>query len=367
MSKRRRRRRSSSATDLGYAFQYFQPTQDGQCLQYKSINNNNNPQKSFSKAMGSCHASLDRVFAWKVNGQGVLHRDDDSSSAKRLLAAAAQQSKSSSQCLSRGENDETILAPCNPDAKKRGTEQQQQQQRVAHLSIVRYQPASVVQERNNRIVAYELELAANATKAAANRTATKNDQPKVTIEDPVVVVEEQQQHIPRSKDRARSHASQPMQHAEVKSSKKRMGSVTASSVVPTEEQQQPKRSFFTLQDTNPILFHGDSLQQAALKKKQQQSKSTSSNLVHSSEDAASYKLRRLETHPYIAASKDEMWIDPQTNLEYHTDLCRYLGHERKEAGRHTLAGIGYYTKTVLNIKVCSECILFYEIHTTDSL
>ena len=65
-------------------------------------------------------------------------------------------------------------------------------------------------------------------------------------------------------------------------------------------------------------------------------------------------VRKIQTNPYIAASKDEKWIDPQTGLVYRTDLCQYLGHERKEVGRHTLTGIGQYTKTMLNIKVSKK-------------
>ena len=56
-------------------------------------------------------------------------------------------------------------------------------------------------------------------------------------------------------------------------------------------------------------------------------------------------------NPYVATSNEERWTDPQNGLIYHTDLCQYLGHERKDAGRHTLTGVGQYTKTMLKIKV----------------
>jgi len=62
-------------------------------------------------------------------------------------------------------------------------------------------------------------------------------------------------------------------------------------------------------------------------------------------------IRKIQVNPYISESKDERWTDPQTGLDYRTDLCQYLGHERAEAGRHTLTGVGQYTKTVFNIKV----------------
>jgi hypothetical protein len=62
-------------------------------------------------------------------------------------------------------------------------------------------------------------------------------------------------------------------------------------------------------------------------------------------------IRKIQVNPYIAASKDEQWTDPQTGLVYWTDLCQYLGHDRNDVGRHTLTGVGQYTKTMLNIKV----------------
>lgn len=73
------------------------------------------------------------------------------------------------------------------------------------------------------------------------------------------------------------------------------------------------------------------------------------------EKRAPVKLRKMPVHPYIASAKDEVWTDPQTDLQYPTDLCSYLGYDRKEAGRHTLTGVGQYMRTVFNVKVrCSS-------------
>ena len=69
-------------------------------------------------------------------------------------------------------------------------------------------------------------------------------------------------------------------------------------------------------------------------------------------------VRKIQTNPYIAASNDERWADPKTGLIFRTDLCQYLGHERKDVGRHTLTGVGQYTKTMLNIKVRKERSVF---------
>jgi len=64
-----------------------------------------------------------------------------------------------------------------------------------------------------------------------------------------------------------------------------------------------------------------------------------------------HRLRKIPIHPYIQSSNDFVWVDPLTSLEYPTDLCQYLGQTKKEAGRHTLMGVGQYYRTAFNIKV----------------
>ena len=69
---------------------------------------------------------------------------------------------------------------------------------------------------------------------------------------------------------------------------------------------------------------------------------------------APHKVRKIPKHPYIEASTDGVWVDGETGLEYPTDLSEYLGQDRKETGRHTLMGVGQYTRTVFKIKVRLE-------------
>jgi hypothetical protein len=64
-----------------------------------------------------------------------------------------------------------------------------------------------------------------------------------------------------------------------------------------------------------------------------------------------HRPRKIPVHPYIQSSNDFVWIDPLTSLQYPTDLCQYLGQTKKEAGRHTLMGVGQYYRTAFNIKV----------------
>jgi hypothetical protein len=82
--------------------------------------------------------------------------------------------------------------------------------------------------------------------------------------------------------------------------------------------------------------------------------SRSSNFVP--EDTP-YKIRKMPIHPYIAASKDGFFEDPQTGLKFPTDISEYLGHDRQVTGRHTLTGLGVYTRTMLKIKIYT--VAFY--------
>lgn len=75
-----------------------------------------------------------------------------------------------------------------------------------------------------------------------------------------------------------------------------------------------------------------------------------------SESSAHHRPIKIPLHPYIEASRDGIWVDPLTSLQYPTDLCTYLGHTKTEAGRHTLMGVGQYYRTAFNIKVRNYAI-----------
>ena len=380
---KRRRRRPVPMTDLGFALEYVEPTLDGHCLLRHRLSSAATvtatsrrrwrrpntaaaqPLLSVSESLGSCQTSpVDRVFSWNVNGQGVLHT--------KISQKSKSSSSSPQHCLWRINATATLLDTCKlsmnnhndiDDAMSDGTTTTTTTKRMAHLSLIRHVPAFVAQEREEAAQIAK-------SKAAAAAAALKR----------VVVVEEQQEtivqppeHVLRSNaaDAAHRHASEPLQHAQVKSSssmivatatavgggggtgtmkKKPLGSVVKATTATTTATTSPKTKLFTLKDTNPILFIGG--QGFDTKSSTLSPTASSSLLPTASTSAASYKLRRLETHPYLASAKNNVWTDPQTGLEYPTDLCSYLGHDLKKAGRHTLTGVGYYTKTVLNIKVC---------------
>lgn len=77
------------------------------------------------------------------------------------------------------------------------------------------------------------------------------------------------------------------------------------------------------------------------------SSTSSEKILPKSTAAVAGKLHhnRIYRHPYIDASTNNIWKDPLTGLEYHTDLCQYLKwncNERRD--RHTLTGVGIYRK-----------------------
>jgi hypothetical protein len=110
-----------------------------------------------------------------------------------------------------------------------------------------------------------------------------------------------------------------------------------------------------LRDTNPILLLGNSqhdystFHDKSRKRNERDGKASLTRRITDRESSVSYKTRPIQIHPYIAASKNDVWTDPQTGLEYQTDLCGYLGHDRKEKGRHTLMGVGQYKKFVVKV------------------
>ncbi len=88
--------------------------------------------------------------------------------------------------------------------------------------------------------------------------------------------------------------------------------------------------------------------------------SSPSSSPHLHHDDTPHRPRKIPVHPYIAASVNGRYEDPNTGLSYPTDISEYLGHNRKEIGRHTLTGLGVYTRTMLKIKVSSSKYCFVE-------
>jgi hypothetical protein len=168
--------------------------------------------------------------------------------------------------------------------------------------------------------------------------------------------------LPKTRDIAHNHANDRVVRAQPLFE---MNLATRPLLTTVTRKESTASPFAALQDSNPILFLGKSARSSSSSSsnKQESPRTKSSNTMpikSSSAPTSPGKLRKMEVSPYIAASKDEIWVDPQTGLEYRTDLCRYLGHDRKESGRHTLMGVGQFIKTMLKIKVrgCCCCTVY---------
>lgn len=77
---------------------------------------------------------------------------------------------------------------------------------------------------------------------------------------------------------------------------------------------------------------------------------------HAHHEEIVHKPRKIPVNPYIEASKNSVYVDPVTGMSYPTCISEYLGHDRKEVGRHTLTGVGIYTRTMVKIKVSTIAI-----------
>lgn len=117
---------------------------------------------------------------------------------------------------------------------------------------------------------------------------------------------------------------------------------------------------------SPFLGVGGHFERRMHQTKPAMEKNGGTNIIHNTasprssnlgSDDTPYKIRKMPIHPYIAASKDGWFEDPQTGLKFPTDISEYLGHDRQVTGRHTLTGLGVYTRTMLKIKIYS--VAFY--------
>ncbi len=307
--------------------------------------------------------SEDRAWFWKVNELGILHFEKPgrgmrkSNHKKKLL-----NKRQSFECVWRNASV-AVLLPCDgrdPSKLINSTSMHDVDERVVQFQFLRQVNKRDLQSPD-----------AEATKLTTDGEVMKVDPNPDTSEDNV----EKQSWVstlpyafgglPSLMDIAHTHAK-----ASVRQTEPRSGSRTPSILPQRPSEVVSKKVPRFLGDTNPILVAstnrtvGGSIRvqgprRTVMEEKLSRQPTSTSSVVHegSLSHATRPAVRKIQINPYIAASKEERWKDPQTGLVYSTDLCRYLGHERKDVGRHTLTGVGQYTKTMLNIKVRSVSLL----------
>eukprot|EP00986_Skeletonema_menzelii_P000980 scaffold274_cov144-Skeletonema_menzelii.AAC.3 len=334
--------------------------------------------------LGPCLS--EEAWVWHVNRDGILVRGLTKSEIRkrnrrwRLFAGKAAtvdrlNLSTNLGCVHRNSTIASLL-PCNLDAKNRvGTSADS----IVEFSLVRYpSTASKAHHQSNAAVTNEvndssswepwktLDGASMLSPGGNVQTSTSNNEEKLA------------DHLPRSRTTSQNAKNRKV---EVKST----ASMLHASLDPVRSPKYEATSASHIRDApiamNGVAFHEQrgthdnvntegsttphtikpQLQKAStLRADDRKSKSTLLHkLPHNTapgersddHDSNPHRPRKIPIHPYIQSSKDFVWIDPLTSLEYPTDLCTYLGQNKKEAGRHTLMGVGQYYRTAFNIKV----------------
>lgn len=267
----------------------------------------------------------ERSWSWQFNENGILYfekkkgKSRGTPKAKRLLGK-----QKILECVGKNSTD-AVIFPCNgrpSSAEKNGT-------RAVQMVVVQQIRASSSGVR------------------PLGMEGTIDDR---ISEEPQVVEEKDEKppiHYPPSYvDIAHIHASSAAVHAQLNAGSSRRASLSRPKE-PTAEKEPVRLPLQFLVDTNPILLaNTESSSPSRL--------GTERIKIEMKIPNAGTTLPKIKMNPYVANSQNNMWTDPKTGLVYPTDLCNYLGYTRKEAGRHTLTGVGQFMKTAFNIKVGIE-------------
>jgi len=348
--------------------------------------------------LGKC-SSLESAWSWKINSHGILYQDQpyyDSSSSSHLQEKTSHNTRRQDQqyyyCTWRTNDTEALLAPCYLDdlsSADHDESQQQDNNRLVSFSLVRYQAtaSTSITEKSKKQYQRSLskhskqqhpqQLRDNGNSGTTTATASGNalHGKPISSSTTMSTSENMPNHMDHSK--AHTHASEPMLHPELKPPSQllfaRVGGSSSSSSSKNNANNKNKNAIHNrhgnnnknsplafLAESNPLLFDVSSTSTKGdtppKSKRRGISSATTSTTTTSSSSSSrdtttTMRPRRIPVHPYIAACKNEVWTDPQTDLKYLTDLSGYLGDDRKVTGRHTLTGVGLYTRTVFNIKV----------------
>lgn len=289
-------------------------------------------------------------WAWELDSQGGL------TPATKPNAAASSSSTSPSphrRCLVKNHSGGVQLGSCHHEM---ATDD------YVNLSVVRYRAVSLPDalhhlsssSSSSKSAAVSKEGAGVQNNAAVDLeplkapistspTRAKTKKAPVRVEASLNTAPPQSSvNLPsRKRDLAHMHASSeappPHQHQQHTSLKPPQLKKPALATHRAEERKMSRLQF--LHSANPVSLAEQSF--GAAKRE-----NANHRMVAPTESSAAlpHRTRKIPVHPYIAASQNEVWTDPQTGLQYPTDLSGYLGFNRKEKGRHTLMGVGQYRK-----------------------
>jgi N6-adenosine-specific RNA methylase IME4 len=291
-------------------------------------------QTTSALELGPC--SFEHSFIFSITETGFLNIDS-LPLQKRVWRIGKGSSKRRRQCLERNVTTSSVLVkPCSSNIDD-GTRQ---------VQITLVQPT--VETIKSRLVRNVLKPAANdqvvvprMDRKRGSQVVGTNDKKNGSSQSSDVSQVRAIIHLSGSGAVA-SHKHSLYRDDQRPSSISLSGSSSCASSTKQQVSSQSRKIDF-LRNTNPILLAGGDEEDAL------SLKPSSNKEQRLARPVGLHKTMRK--HPYIEVSQNGMWEDPQTGLRYHTDLCEYLGHTRKESGRHTLTGVGLYTRTMLKIKI----------------
>lgn len=307
----------------------------------------------------------DRAWFWKVNENGVLHFDKPirgirSDSRKQGTKKRLLNKRTTLECLCRN-STEALLHPCDGRKQNHFDESARDSDldwgEAVQIQFVHpvYSKGVLNPESQSTNPQDQRRKAGKAPKASHSAGSTLlPGEPLPRVKSPSSPPSRQhRRNVPSQVDIAHIHAATGKNHTERRTAS-RMTSILPHQSPEAVAKELPR----LLGQSNPILMISDPRKRTLEEDRSKHSTSPDKgqHLSHSLRRDSMLSpdkpmIRKIQMNPYIAASKDERWTDPQTGLIYRTDLCHYLGHERRDVGRHTLVGVGQYTKTMLNIKV----------------
>jgi hypothetical protein len=295
-------------------------------------------RKDDKLVVASC--TNERAWSWQINGQGILYyqpkskpyRDRQNLFGKNRKRLKPHAAANNVECVWRN-SSQAVMVPCDGKSQVNVTDVQH---RVVQFALVRQATAESMANGGST---------GSVVNVAERQPKSRTDDQTSLEQDTTPAI-----RLPSTVDIAHSHASAPVApavHAEFMHGT-RVSFGTASKESSNKQGLSP---LHFLKDTNPILLAGGRRPITVYQKERIDRPATLNDLSSSSSFQMKSTVRKIQKHPYIEAANNEIWTDPKTGLQYRTDLCRYLGHDRKDYGRHTLAGVGQYMRTIFNIKV----------------
>lgn len=305
-----------------------QEEREQECLVTQDKRRQKKEKSSDTSAKTSLHlgkCSNSKAWNWRIDGKGVLSKELTLNTDKVASPDAR------SICIWREGNSTTaFITSCESNRKD-------SQERIVGFSLIRFQSSPTVHK--NAMANGEASSPADSTEVpddtsiSPDLTNSPDDTVKTSVEDIFSEVPTQGvNNLPHTMTLSGVHAQRPILHPELEPMSTLLFTPLSAARIATRK------------PTTVSLTPGKTASATNLGTQKITTPGKQNVQLHASK-------RQIPVHPYIAASNNQIWVDPQTGLEFLTDFCEYLGHERKESGRHTLVGVGQYLKTVFKVKV----------------